>query len=143
MSEPPADMHAVLARFLASTAPSGLVAAYVFGSHATGRAHRESDVDVAVLLDRAVFPEARERFEERLRLTSAMMRALATSRVDVVVLNDVPPQFGRRIATEGRRVYCADPGQDHAYVRDVQLRAADVEPFLRRMRRLKLDALAR
>jgi hypothetical protein len=40
-------------------------------------------------------------------------------------------------------VYRADPGADHAYVRDVQLRAADLEPFLRRMRRIKLDALAR
>jgi predicted nucleotidyltransferase len=30
-----------------------VVAAYLFGSHASGRAHRESDVDVGVLLDRA------------------------------------------------------------------------------------------
>jgi hypothetical protein len=34
----------------------------------------------------------------------------------------------------------ADPEADHAYVRDAQLRAADVEPFLRRMRRIELDA---
>ena len=36
-----------------------------------------------------------------------------------------------------------DPDADHAFVRDVQLRAADLEPFLRRTRRLKLQALAR
>jgi hypothetical protein len=63
--------------------------------------------------------------------------------VDVVVLNDAPPQFGRRIVTCGLRVVCADPEADHAFVRDVQLRAADLEPFLRRMRRLKLDAIVR
>jgi hypothetical protein len=77
------------------------------------------------------------------RLTSDLIAALGRSRVDVVVLNDAPPGLGRRIVTEGRRVYRADPGADHAYVRNVQLRAADLEPFLRRMRRIKLDALAR
>jgi len=63
--------------------------------------------------------------------------------VDVVVLNDAPPGLGRHIATKGRRVYCGDAEMDHAFVRDVQLRAADLEPFLRRARRIKLDALAR
>ncbi len=63
--------------------------------------------------------------------------------VDVVVLNDAPPLFGRRIVSDGRRVFCANPQTDHSFVRDVQLRAADLEPFLRRMQQLKLDALAR
>jgi len=39
------------------------------------------------------------------------------------------------------RVACPRCGAPHD--RMVQLRAADLEPFLRRMRRLKLDALAR
>lgn len=70
-------------------------------------------------------------------------RAHRESDIDVVILNDAPPHLGRRIVTEGRRVFCADPEADLAFVRDVQLRAADLEPFLRRMRRLKLDGLAR
>jgi hypothetical protein len=61
----------------------------------------------------------------------------------VVVLNDAPPLLGRRIVIKGRRVFCADAEADHAFVRDVQLRAADLEPFLRRMGQLKLDALRR
>jgi predicted nucleotidyltransferase len=132
-----------LARLLETARPPGLLSAYLFGSHAAGRAHRESDVDVGVLLDRAAFPAAKDRFEERVRLSVWLMAVLATERVDVVVPNDAPPHLGRRIVTEGRRLYRADPEADHAYVRDVQLRAADLEPFLRRMRRLKLDALAR
>lgn len=32
---------------------------------------------------------------------------------------------------------------DRAFVRDAQLRAADIEPFLRRTRRLKLAAIRR
>ena len=51
--------------------------------------------------------------------------------------------LARHIVTTGRRVFCGDPERDHAFVRDVQLRAADLEPFLRRTRALKLDAMAR
>jgi hypothetical protein len=90
-----------------------------------------------------VHPTARARFEGRLRLSSLLQAELRTREVDVVALNDAPPQFGRRIVTAGQRVFCTDPEADHAYVRDVQLRAADLEPFLRRTRRLKLDAIAR
>jgi predicted nucleotidyltransferase len=123
-------------------APPGLVSVYLFGSHAEGRAHRESDVDIGVVLDRRVFPTARERFDERVRL-AGVLGAGPTRPADVVVLNDVPPELGRRIVTKGLRVACADPEGDHTYVRDVLLRAADVAPFLRRARLVKLSALAR
>ncbi len=137
------EMAGVLERVLLEAAPPGLISAYLFGSHAEGTAHRESDVDVGVLLSRDLHPTARERFEEQVRLSAFLMAALATRIVDVVVLNDAPPQFGRRIVSTGRRVFCGEPEADHAFVRDVQLRAADIEPFLRRTRRLKLAALAR
>jgi predicted nucleotidyltransferase len=119
---------------------AGAVSVYLFGSHAEGRAHRESDVDVAVLLRYDAYPSARERFEECLRLSGALQAALQTRAIDVVVLNDAPPHLGRRIVTTGLRLLCTDLEADHTFVRDVQLRAADLEPFLRRMRRLKLDA---
>jgi hypothetical protein len=51
--------------------------------------------------------------------------------------------LGRHVVNSGRRVHYADPDLDHAFVRDVQLRAADFEPFLRRLRRIKLAAIAR
>jgi hypothetical protein len=38
--------------------------------------------------------------------------------------------FSRRVVTEGERVYCSDRELDHASVRDAQLRAADLVPFL-------------
>jgi predicted nucleotidyltransferase len=121
----------------------GVVSVYLFGSHAEGRAHRESDLDVGILLRRDAYPTTRERFEARVLLASSLPAKLGTHMVDVVVVNDAPPLLGRRIVTEGRRVFCADEAADHAFVRDVQLRAADLEPFLRRTRRVKLAALAR
>jgi hypothetical protein len=61
--------------------------------------------------------------------------------VDVVILNDAPPQLARRILIEGRRLLCTDEEQDHVARRVALTRAADIAPFLRRMRALKLDAI--
>lgn len=122
---------------------AGLASVYLFGSHADGRAHGESDVDLGVLLDRRVHSTREARFSERVRFTAWAIGALHRNAIDVVILNDAPPGLARHIVTTGRRVCCHDADVDHAFVRDVQLRAADLEPFLRRARRIKLDALAR
>lgn len=132
-----------LTRALEGPEGVSLVSAYLFGSHAEGRAHRESDVDIGVLLDRRALPGARDRFEAALRLSAHLQAALGTRLIDLVVLNDVPPGLGRAVVCRGRRLLCSDEEADHAFVRDAQLRAADLEPFLRRTRRLKLEALAR
>jgi len=120
---------------------SGVVSAYLFGSHAEGRAHRESDVDVGVLLRHDAHPTPRDRFDVRVQLSLSLAAGLARDVVDVVILNDAPPHLGRLIVSAGRRVFCVDPSLDHDFVRDVQLRAADLEPFLHRTRRIKLAAL--
>lgn len=140
MSQGESDFEARLAQALDEPDVSS---AYLFGSHAEGRAHRESDVDVGVLFDPSARRTTRERFESSLVLSSQLQAALGTSRVDVVVLNDAPPRLARRVVTTGRRLVCAQPDVDHDFVRDVQLRAADIEPFLRRTRRVKLASLAR
>jgi predicted nucleotidyltransferase len=132
-----------LTRFFTRAEARGVVSAYLFGSQSEGRAHRESDVDVAVLLDRHLFATSRERFEERLRLIGELGSALGRNDVDLVILNDAPPPLGARIVTEGRCVFCSDQDANHAFLRDVQLRAADLLPFLRRMRALKKEALKR
>lgn len=138
-----ADVAARLEAAFRTPPLPGVASAYLYGSHAEGRAHRESDVDVGVLLDWAAHRSRAERFEARVRLGSWLIGVLRRNEVDLVVLNDVPPHLGRRVVTSGRRVCCIDPAIDHAFVRDVQLRAADLEPFLRWTRRLKLEAIAR
>jgi len=137
------EMEQALSRYFAELADPGVVSAYLFGSFAEGREHRESDVDVGVLLDWSRWPTAKERFDRRVDLISDLMAALGRNEVDVVILNDAPPLLGRKIVTVGRRVFTADPRADLDFVRDVQLRAADLEPWLKRMARLKLEALKR
>lgn len=139
----PADVAAILARALAEVPWSDVASAYLFGSQARGRAHRESDVDVGVLLRWDLHPARRDRFEARLRLIGVLGPALGGREIDVVVLNDAPPPLASRIVKEGRRVFCSAPEADHAFVRDVQLRAADLVPFLRRTRQVKLAAIRR
>lgn len=121
----------------------GVIAAYLFGSHASGAAHRESDVDVGVVLDYGVHATRASRFDERVRLTSELIGALHVNAVDLVVLNDAPPLLARRVLLEGRQVYCGDVDAERDFRRDTLLRAADLEPFLARMRALKVTALAR
>jgi predicted nucleotidyltransferase len=120
-----------------------VVSVYVFGSCAEGRTHRESDVDVGVLLDYTLRPTTADRFEARIHLVGQLGRALGRGDIDVVILNDAPPQFARHVVTRGHRVHCRDTSADHAFVRTTLLRAADLEPFLRRTRRRKLEALQR
>jgi predicted nucleotidyltransferase len=118
-----------------------VVSVYLFGSEARGTPHRESDVDVAVLVDRALVPERSARSQLRVRLASELIAATGNNRVDLVVLNDVPAPFARAVVTEGKRIYCREEEADRRFVRDARLRAADLDPFLERMRRIKLEAL--
>ena len=142
-AEIPGDVASRLARLFSAARPRGIISAYLFGSHAEHRAHRESDVDVGILVDRTVYPSEETRFNERVRLSAWLVAELRVSVVDVVVVNDAPPGLASRIVTKGVAVYCASPEVDHAFRRDAQLRAADLEPFLRRMRQLKLASLTK
>lgn len=138
-----ADLIDRLERLLRLATPPALDAAWVFGSHAAGRAHRESDLDVGVLLGRDRLPTADARFAEGVRLAAWLMAELRLPLVDVVVLNDAPPGLAAHVSSCGRPVHVGDAEREHAFRRDAMLRAADLAPFLRRTRRLKLDALAR
>jgi predicted nucleotidyltransferase len=118
-----------------------VVAAYAFGSVPEGRAHRESDLDLAVLLDWDQCPTHEARGERQITLISELIGATHRNEIDLVVLNDAPPLLARHIIRNGRRLVAADAEAVHAFERDTQLRAADIEPFIQRSRARLLDAL--
>ena len=140
---PSSNVTEVLTRVLGVSRPSTVSSAYLFGGHAEGRAHADSDIDVGVLLDRVRCPTARSRFEVGIRLAASLAADLHCSDIDIVVLNDAPASLAARIVVHGIRIYCANDEVDHAFRRDSQLLAADLEPFLRRARQLKLASIAR
>jgi predicted nucleotidyltransferase len=80
--------------------------AYLFGSHARGQPQPHSDVDVAVFVDPAKVPASAFGYEAE--LTSALMSALGTNRVDVVLLNTAPPLLYHRVLRDGVRVLSRD-----------------------------------
>jgi predicted nucleotidyltransferase len=130
-----------LAAYFAVRAPAAVVAAYLFGSHATGRACRESDVDVAVLLEPDL--PAGDAFDLRVTLASDLVGVLHTNEVDVLVLNEAPPLLAARVLQEGIRVYCRDEARLRRFARDRLSRAADLRPFLERHEQTLLRALSR
>lgn len=106
---------------------AAVVAVWLFGSHGESRAHR--------------VPTGQQRFDLRVRLTSDLIHALGNNDVDLVVLNDTPPLLSRRILRTGIEIFCRDRDRARDFCRDVQIRAADLAPFLERYRRMTLDAL--
>jgi hypothetical protein len=63
--------------------------------------------------------------------------------VDVVILNDAPSLLARRVLIDGLVVCSSDEAADHRFLLQTLSRAADVEPWLRRMSTIKLEALPR
>ena len=80
-----------------------VLAAYIFGSVATGRRRQNSDVDVAVLLTERL---GRKRlFNYRLQLMSDLGASLRRSDVEVVILNQAPPLLAHRVLSKGELVF--------------------------------------
>jgi predicted nucleotidyltransferase len=137
------DLVGRLASTFRESPVAGIVSAYVFGSHVSGRIHNDSDLDLGVLFDRRLYETSRQRFDARVVLGGYLARTLHARDVDLVGLDDAPPTLVRTVMTRGLRVFCANVEADQVARRTALSRAADLEPFLRRMRRIKLDAIAR
>lgn len=135
----PAD---TLRQHLRRQAPGGVISVYLFGSEAEGTSHADSDVDVGVVLDRAAYPDRAGRARAGTRLAADLIAATHRNDLDLAVLNDAGPELAAAVTREGRRVYCADEEADRRFARDATLRWADLRPWLRRMRRIKAEALA-
>ena len=123
--------------------PLGLVSAYLFGSEGRGTAHRDSDVDIGIVLDPRTVSGPAERARVMERLATELIAVTHRNEVDVVSLTDAPPELAAAVVTSGQRLNCPDPEGDHEFVRNALLRYGDIRPFLERMRRTKLLTLAR
>ena len=78
-------------------------AAYIFGSVATGRTRRDSDIDIAVLVSDRVRPSLMLKY--RLHLIADLGSALHRSDVDVVILNQASPLLAHRVLSKGKLVF--------------------------------------
>lgn len=134
-------MRAALEQFFAASAGSDVLAAYLFGSHARGTSHAESDVDVAVLLDRDRLPSRAARAAAAERLTSRLIDVTHCNAIDVVVLNDAPPELAVAAIDASAPLFLGPADAVRAFERHIRLRLADLRPFLDRARRAMLESL--
>lgn len=102
-----------------------VVAGYIFGSHAEGRAHVRSDVDIAILLQEH---KDIDYFGRRLRLMSAI-EDFADAETDVVVLNSAPPLLQHEILKHGRLFYERDRAARVEFTVRAMQRYADLKPM--------------
>lgn len=85
-----------------------VLAAYLFGSQAKGAAHKDSDVDIAVLFAQQLKPE--EYTDKQIAIMNNISQAL-NREADVVVLNSASLFLKYHILKEGVKIY-ERPGRD-------------------------------
>ncbi|HYW93613.1 MAG TPA: nucleotidyltransferase domain-containing protein [Gammaproteobacteria bacterium] len=117
------------ARLALESADAPVVCAYLFGSYATFRATRDSDVDVAVLLDGT----AAGSIDALSRLRGVLERALGLE-VDLVDMRTAPPDLVHRILRDGRILVDRDPRQRIAFEVQARNEYFDLLPYLREYR---------
>lgn len=117
------------------SAQEDVLAAYLFGSQASGKAQPGSDVDVAVLLSQE---DGFVRFERRLRLGNEAEDAIGRP-VDLIVLNDAPPLLQHQVLKHGWLLYERD---QRARV-EFEVRAGQMYADLKPMRKFFQQALFR
>ena len=107
----------------------GVVLAYLFGSHAEGRAGPLSDLDFAVLFAADLPPEAWA--DRQIKLMGKLMDLFGRDDVDLVVLNRATPVMAHQVATRGCLLFEAQPGTRVDFEVDTLRRYVDTKPLRR------------
>jgi predicted nucleotidyltransferase len=108
---------------------SDVVAAYLFGSLATGGASSDSDVDVAVLLRTPPSPA------RHLELIDLVQQTVGPRRADLVILNQAPLTLAYQVLRDGQVLTgAAHPDRLEHWVHTVD-RYLDMAPLRRTMTR--------
>ena len=105
---------------------SPVIAAYLFGSRATGKVWAESDVDVALLFGET---DASNHLEITGRLSGYLCQALGGVEVDVVSLDGVPTHFAYEILRTGKLAFCANSHERIQFEMGVFEKYTDEEPW--------------
>lgn len=80
--------------------------AYLYGSYATGKSGRLSDVDIGVLLDESL--GKMERFKLQLNLIGSVGELLGRDGIDLVIMNDTPVSLNYEIIKMKSPLYVRD-----------------------------------
>ena len=105
--------------------------AYLFGSHAQGRAQPHSDIDVAVYIDESLAEEGP--FGYRAQLITEIMAGLHSNEIDLLILNQAPPVLYYHVLRDGIRVLSRDLAATTTREGRAVSRYCDFVPHLEKM----------
>lgn len=103
--------------------------AYLFGSQASGKANRLSDVDVAVLTDPSRVKKNLP-YGYKAEICTDLMKLLKTNRVDLVLLNSAPPFLRHQVFKTGKPLFIRDHPARIRFETETLTRYLDVKPLL-------------
>ncbi len=125
-------------RSVLAEAPAQVAAAYVFGSVARGTASPVSDVDLGVLLTQA----PASTLEGRLLDYEAELERQLGVPVQVVIVNDAPPDLAHRVLRDGVIILERDRSARLRFEVRTRNLFFDLEPFLTRYRKRAVERAA-
>ena len=103
--------------------------AYLYGSHATGTAHKFSDVDIAIFVSEDTADEMmRIESDIALAFDDALDHRVAT---DVRAVNNSPLVLQGEIVTEGILIYSCDEAARVAFETRVRMAYFDFQPVIK------------
>lgn len=108
-----------------------IVAAYLFGSVASGCMRPDSDIDIALLLDQEATPFDPKKVHER--LTSSLSRVLRGD-VHLLILNDASYLARTQVFSKGELLYVRDRGQLARFRMTSFALFAEFAPYLHKTR---------
>ena len=97
----------------------------LFGSKISGKAHRESDFDVAYLSNKALD------LEEEARLIMELSQVFKSENIDLVNLKKAPPLLMKQIFQNHRVLYCSNFKIYHLYKIYALKRFIEAAPLFR------------
>ncbi|MBU1987772.1 MAG: nucleotidyltransferase domain-containing protein [Patescibacteria group bacterium] len=106
-----------------------IIFAYVFGSQASGKTGKMSDIDIAVYFSEQTSKQ--DRFDNKHKLMAEFSNFFKKEDIDVVALNDSYPLLSHRILKYGKLIYCKDIKKEKEYEDKAIGEYLDWEPSLR------------
>jgi len=106
----------------------GIIAVYLFGSHAKKKSHAKSDIDLAILFDKNTVSKALDR---SLKITCDLMKLLNRDKVDIVTLNTANPILKNQVYKYGFLLFCKDPIEVIRFKARTFLEYLDIQPVRR------------
>ncbi|MBF8435542.1 nucleotidyltransferase domain-containing protein [Halanaerobiaceae bacterium Z-7014] len=119
------DLKAVKDYFVNLDDIENIQAAYLFGSHASGKANRLSDLDIAILLR-----EEKNQSEIKLKVLKELTD-LGYDNIDLVILNNLSIVAKYEVVKHNNLLYAAEDFEPNSYFSLTIRKYLDFKPYLK------------